>query len=112
MLGIALIDDKGVMRGHCLAAIETFAGKSQAVVHQLAKDKGFDETPAETTAEVQSAVEAWAIMAANRLNTTIAHVLVSAKGAGRERLFEAQGYKKGPRLMRKEIGHGLAIRGR
>ena len=37
MLGIALMDAQGVMRGHCIAAIETFAGKSQAFVHQLAK---------------------------------------------------------------------------
>ena len=112
MLGIALMDDQGVMRGHCIAGIETFAGKSQAFVHQLAKDKGFDSTPAETTAEVNAAVEAWAVMAGNRIGTPITHVFHSVKDDARERLFMRQGYEKGPRLMRKEIGHGMAVRGR
>ena len=112
MLGIALMDGSGVMRGHCVAAVETFAGKSQAVVHQLAKDKGFDNTSTETTGEVTAAVEAWATMAANRIGAPITHVLVSVRSEGRERLFMRQGYEKGPRLMRKELGDVIPLRGR
>ena len=112
MLGIALMDGQGVMRGHCIAAIETFAGKSQAFVHQLAKDKGFDHSAEETTAEVNAAVEAWAVMASNRLGTQVTHVIFSVVDAARERLFMRQGYEKGPRLMRKELGNVMATRGR
>lgn len=103
MLGIALMDDQGVMRGHCVASIETFAGKSQAVVHQLAKDQGFDHSPEQTTAEVDAVVAAWAAMASGITGANITHVMISVKDAGRERLFTRQGYKKGPRLMRKEL---------
>jgi hypothetical protein len=103
MLGIALMDDDGIMRGHCVAGIETFAGKSQAFIYQLAKDQGNDGNWRETTSTVQSAVEAWAHMAGARLGTEITHVMVSLMDEKRERLFGRFGYEKGPRLMRKGL---------
>lgn len=103
MLGIALVDDDGVMRGHCVAGMETFAGKSQPVIYQLAKDQGYDEGGAVTTSDVESAVETWAQMTAARAGLNISHVMIAVKDEKRERLFERFGYEKGPRLMRKEL---------
>jgi len=103
MLGIGLVDSKGVMRGHCVAGMETFAGKTQPVIYQLAKDPGHDGDGAGTTANVEAAVETWAQMAAGRLGLSISHVMIAVKDEKRERLFERFGYEKGPRLMRKEL---------
>jgi hypothetical protein len=112
MVGLALVDDQGVMRGHCVAGMETFAGKTQPIIYQLAKDQGFDESPTATTSEIEAAVEAWAQMSAAHNRLDISHVFISVLDEKRERLFERFGYEKGPRLMRKELGNGLAIRRR
>lgn len=110
MLGIALVDDQGVMRGHCVAGMETFAGKTQPIIYQLAKDQGHDQAAASTTASVEDIVEAWAKMSAASNNLDISHVFISVLDEKRERLFERFGYEKGPRLMRKELNNGRNIR--
>jgi hypothetical protein len=100
LLMLAILDNDKILPealvGHVIAGVETYLGRSVAMVYQFEKDEGSSDW-SEVNSGLQAIVENWC------RSIGLDEIMIMAETKSRARLFKYFGYKDGPVLMRRKF---------